>query len=123
MGDRTVVINSAPRVVEVGIRDGGPRPSAEYMAGMSATEEFYKEMFSFASDQKALEVLSTFSGYESVPDALTDSLPDWTPQSEKLRPHVNASIDPAEPFVVLEGSFTRQQLLALLYFHPTNYIK
>lgn len=71
-------------------------------------------------DEEALKILEGAGWFD--PRNADDPTPDWDSQSVRSgRPHMNAlGIKNDEPFVILDGSFTRDQLLALLHFHPEN---
>jgi len=97
------------------------------------------EPWTFESDEAALRELEGCGWYDAEvqtimpgrPDNPPDRTPLWVSQDDSvvdtgdgghmIRMHINApGIDPNEPFVNLEGSFTRRQLLALIHFYPDN---
>jgi hypothetical protein len=69
------------------------------------------------TDDEALKILSGGGWYD--PHNADDPRPDWSSAVVSHRAFMNAAgIGQDEPFVIIDGSFTREQLLALLHFHP-----
>jgi hypothetical protein len=116
---KPITINGMPLKIRFGVRDG--ETSGQWGAGFSVgyTECSAKWEMSRA---QALQELSNAGWYDRLnPDDPHDEVPDWRSMNKGRRPGggpVNASIDGDAPFVTLEGSFTKPQLLALLHFHP-----